>query len=73
MAVDREAIIVEMVSLLLSSNTHQVVLGQLAPLPPTQVQVGQDRAARSKVQAATQTIRLALPLLINNIQVQAVV
>jgi hypothetical protein len=76
-AADREAIIVEMVSLLLSSNTHplQVVLGQLVPRPhPIFLgQAGKDRATRLKVLAAAQTIRPALPPLTNNIQVLAVV
>jgi hypothetical protein len=76
-AVDREAIIVEMVSLLLSSNTHplQVVLGQPVPppLPTSRGLVGKDRATRFRGQAAAQTIKLGLPLLTNNIQVLAVV
>lgn len=50
----------------------QVMLGPLAPPPPTrQVVVGQDRAARFKELAAMQIIKAALPL-INNIQFKPV-
>ena len=58
-----------------SSTLHpQVVLGQLAHPPICLEAVGPDnQAARFKVQAAAETIRAILALLINNIQVQAVV
>ena len=73
---DREAIIVGMVRPLPRSNTHlQVMLGPLAPLPPTCPEaVDRDnRAARFKVQAAAETIRVDLSQLINNIQVLTLV
>jgi hypothetical protein len=71
--VDREAIIVGMVRPLpRSSNTHlQVMLGPLAPLPPTCPEaVDLDNwVARFKVQAIAETIRADLSHLTNNIQV----